>query len=101
MQKRVRLSPIVPAMLLSIALCAGPARAGEETPPVELVSVSKIWDQGNHNAFTDIIRFQDKWFCSFREGEGHVYGKDGTDPPHHVHRRRCMGIRRPVDRGRH
>ncbi len=78
MQKRVRLSPIVPAMLLSIALCAGPARAGEETPPVELVSVSKIWDQGNHNAFTDIIRFQDKWFCSFREGEGHVYGKDGT-----------------------
>jgi len=42
----------------------------------ELLSVRKIWDQGAHNAFTDLIRFQDKWFCSFREGDGHV-GGDG------------------------
>jgi len=42
----------------------------------ELVSVKKIWDQGNHNAFTDLIRFRDKWYCTFRESEGHV-GGDG------------------------
>lgn len=42
----------------------------------ELLSVRKIWDQGGHNAFTDLIRFQDKWYCSFREGNGHV-GGDG------------------------
>jgi len=42
----------------------------------ELVSVRKIWDQGGHSAFTDLIRFQNKWFCCFREGEAHV-GGDG------------------------
>ncbi len=42
----------------------------------EIVSLKKIWDEGPHNAFTDLIRFQDKWFCSFRESEDHV-GGDG------------------------
>src|SRR3954463_8785401 len=35
----------------------------------ELVSVAKIWDAGAHNAFTDLIRWHDKWYCSFREAE--------------------------------
>ena len=42
----------------------------------ELVSVRKIWDQGKHNAFTDLVRFQERWFCSFREADAHV-GGDG------------------------
>lgn len=42
----------------------------------ELVSVEKIWDAGAHNAFTDLIRYRDAWFCTFREAEGHV-GGDG------------------------
>jgi len=48
--------------------------AESEHPTPELVSVVKIWDQGEHNAFTDLIRFQGKWFCTFREAEGHVKG---------------------------
>lgn len=36
------------------------------------MQVTKIWDQAPHNAFTDLIRFDDAWFCVFREGEGHV-----------------------------
>src|SRR5688572_24160679 len=36
------------------------------------VQVRKIWDQAPHNAFTDLVRFQDRWFCVFREGQGHV-----------------------------
>ena len=42
----------------------------------EIVSVKKIWDQGNHNAFTDIIRFDNRWYCTFREADDHV-GGDG------------------------
>ena len=42
----------------------------------ELVSVRKIWDRAGHNAFTDLIRFQDRWFCTFREADAHV-GSDG------------------------
>jgi len=41
----------------------------------EIVSVKKIWDQAPHNAFTDLIRFQRKWFCIFREADFH-----GTRP---------------------
>jgi hypothetical protein len=44
----------------------------QDTP--ELVSVNKIWDQGDHNAFTDLIRFNDTWYCVFREASGHVKG---------------------------
>lgn len=32
----------------------------------------KVWDAGNHNAFTDIIRFNGEFFLTFREGTGHV-----------------------------
>ena len=36
-----------------------------------IVSVKKIWDRGQHNAFTDLIRFQDRWWCTFREATAH------------------------------
>ena len=42
----------------------------------ELISVEKIWDQAPHNAFTDLIRWHDRWFCAFRESDAHV-GGDG------------------------
>jgi len=42
----------------------------------DVVSVEKIWDQGEHNAFTDLIRFNGQWYCTFREAENHV-GTDG------------------------
>src|SRR5437762_5761881 len=42
----------------------------------EIVSVVKIWDRGKHNAFTDLIRWRDKWYCTFREADAHV-GGDG------------------------
>jgi len=37
-----------------------------------------IWNQAEHNAFTDLIRFNDHFYCSFREGSGHIPGTDGT-----------------------
>src|SRR5436190_18679783 len=42
----------------------------------EIVSSAKIWDQAPHNAFTDLIRWHDQWYCTFRESEAHV-GGDG------------------------
>ncbi|MES2694432.1 MAG: sialidase family protein [Verrucomicrobiota bacterium] len=43
----------------------------------EIVEVKKIWDAGSHNAFTDLIWWQDQWWCTFREADGHV-GGDGA-----------------------
>jgi len=42
----------------------------------QIVDVRKIWDAGDHNAFTDLIRWHDRWWCSFRESHAHV-GGDG------------------------
>ncbi len=47
-------------------------------PEMELVEARKIWDAAPHNAFTDLIRFKDAWFCVFREGSSHVPGLNGT-----------------------
>ena len=64
------------------------AGADEAKDGAALVDVRKIWDQAPHNAFTDLVRFNDKWFCVFREGTAHVSpdgalrvitSKDGKD----------------------
>ncbi len=60
--------------IICLAVLLVPALAHAEGP--ELVSVEKIWDKGAHNAFTDLARWRDKWYCTFRESEAHV-GGDG------------------------
>jgi hypothetical protein len=45
--------------------------------PARIVEVRKIWDQGQHNAFTDLIRWRERWWCTFREAADHV-GGDGV-----------------------
>ncbi|MCS6852280.1 MAG: hypothetical protein NZ700_14040 [Gemmataceae bacterium] len=63
-----------PSLLaVSAGLIAASLARGAE---IELLSVEKIWDQGRHNAFTDLLRWHDKWYCVFREAEAHV-GGDG------------------------
>lgn len=76
-----------------LAYCAGDRRSanGLETTqitefPVEwlyeskltpgLVSLKMIWNKAPHNAFTDLIRYNNMWYCTFREGDKHV-GGDG------------------------
>lgn len=39
---------------------------------MELIEVRKIWDEGAHNAFTDLIYFNNQWHCAFREAEDHL-----------------------------
>lgn len=39
--------------------------------------VTKIWATAPHSAFTSLIRFNDAFYCSFREGSGHMPGTDG------------------------
>ena len=62
-------------LLVIVAVCAC-GQAPAEVIPVkaELLSVERIWDQAPHNAFTDLIRYSDKFYCAFREGTGHVEG---------------------------
>jgi hypothetical protein len=57
-------------LLVLAATWAGNA----QTNALELLSVKKIWHGEGHSAFTDLIRFRDKWFCVFRESQAHVGG---------------------------
>ena len=50
--------------------------ANPAQPAPVVVSVTRIWDGGAHNAFTDLIRWRNRWYCTFREGDEHV-GGDG------------------------
>lgn len=58
---------LIPVCLLMTTCCLAVAA---DTVPVG--KATKIWDQAPHNAFTDLVRFNDRWFCVFREGKGHV-----------------------------
>jgi len=56
--------------LLSLfGVCITFASQAQELSRIESV---KIWDRAPHNAFTDLVRFQNRWFCVFREGDKHV-----------------------------
>ena len=57
------------APIIALAFVSSPSSARASEP--EIVSVRKIWDRGEHNAFTDLIRFQDRWWCTFREAREH------------------------------
>ena len=37
-----------------------------------LVEVRRIWNHAPHNAFTDLVRWNGRFYCGFREGEGHA-----------------------------
>jgi hypothetical protein len=62
------------AALLCVAgvLFAVRTNAQEKEKTMTLIDARKIWDKAPHNAFTDLVRFRDRWFCVFREGKGHV-----------------------------
>lgn len=62
-------------LLLTSTLIHGqekPKNAPTGSGATPAVTVNKIWDQAPHNAFTDLVRFQGRWFCVFREGKDHV-----------------------------
>ena len=43
-----------------------------------IVSVERIWDRATHNAFTSLINFKGKLYCTFRESNGHVSEINGS-----------------------
>ena len=42
-------------------------------PSIRIDSVNKVFDDGNHNAFTDLCRFGDRYYLTFRScSDGHM-----------------------------
>jgi len=72
--KRVALTLVIPMLLSDLwaSQAAGQPRGRPQSSGPAIVDVRKIWDQAPHCAFTDLVRRQDRWWCVFREGQGHV-----------------------------
>ena len=65
---------VVVIALVFVSSCSTVAHDGA----ARLVDVRRIWDGGEHNAFTDLIRFNGQWYCTFREADKHAEGDDGN-----------------------
>lgn len=61
------------SMLVFMSLYFG--LLGQEIPTIKSV---QIWNNAEHSAFTDLIYYKNAFYCSFREGSGHVPGTDGV-----------------------
>jgi hypothetical protein len=77
---RFRLLSSITALLPILLSGAVSSAANDETSAVQkpvLVEARRIWDKAKHNAFTDLLRYKDRWYCVFREGSAHV-SPDGS-----------------------
>ena len=63
---------VVGTLCVMVGLSGMTTNAQEKEKTIKLIETRKIWDKAPHNAFTDLVRFQDRWFCVFREGKGHI-----------------------------
>jgi len=72
MRRRTFISALgvaIAALLLSLA---APSTAGQP-PQVRVTNVRRVFHNGEHNAFTDLVRFGDKFYLTFRScPDGHM-----------------------------
>lgn len=84
-----RISSLIATILLSTCSMLGDV-AAEDLPRLEVSNVRRVFHNGEHNAFTDLIRFKDRLFLTFRScPDGHMVhptssiivmsSKDGQD----------------------
>jgi hypothetical protein len=75
----------MPRVIWMLALCAS---AGAQIsfsekpkpkggPKAEVVWFDKVWDRAPHSAFTDLVRYRERWYLAFREAATHV-SQDGA-----------------------
>ena len=61
-------------LFLMFVLCGAGVVRGDEVL-VEPTSLRKAYDDGRHNAFTALVRWQDAYWLSFRNADSHAYGE--------------------------
>ena len=44
---------------------------------MKLIDVQRVWDRGEHNAFTDLCFYKERFWLVFREARDH-YSEDGV-----------------------
>ncbi len=63
----------VAVVVTALGSLAAETAAGDSLPQVRVASVRRIFHNGEHNAFTDLVRFQGKLYLTFRScPDGHM-----------------------------
>ncbi|MCC6509858.1 MAG: hypothetical protein IT423_12165, partial [Pirellulaceae bacterium] len=71
----------IPLLTLSVCWCTGAAMARaveplalvKEWPKVDVTNIRRVYHNGEHNAFTDLARFGNKYYLTFRTcPDGHM-----------------------------
>ena len=70
----MKTNPLRSLLIFPFLLCSHVN--AEDRVAMKVLNVQKIWDAAPHNAFTDLERFNGRWYCAFREGKGHAGGGD-------------------------
>ena len=70
-----KISPIVFLLLFLSPFILLPQNTPEHNV---IISVERIWDRAGHNAFTSLVYHNNRFYCAFRESEGHVSDINGT-----------------------
>lgn len=65
------------AGLLALQISFPEKPAKKAAPKAEIVHLANVWNLAPHSAFTDLVRFRDRWFLAFREARTHV-SNDGA-----------------------
>ena len=61
---------------LAIALFCAIILAGCGSGKNEEINAERIWDK-DYSAFPSIVRYNDAWYVSFREGVSHIFDENG------------------------
>ncbi len=64
--------PHVILLTLTLAICCHTSRA-KGPPDVKVTNIRRVFHNGEHNAFTDLVRFRGKFYLTFRScPDGHM-----------------------------
>ncbi len=70
---------LLPLLLLALIPVGSHSADSVEPPRVKLSNVRRAFDNGEHNAFTDLIRWKDRYWLTFRScAEGHPVSSKGA-----------------------
>ena len=73
--RTIILSAATLAFSLSLLSCRHATKTDERTT-IQTVQTQRIWE-GGYCAFTSLVKYKDRYYCSFREGDAHLFDKDG------------------------
>ncbi|MEC7497550.1 MAG: hypothetical protein VYE67_04495, partial [Planctomycetota bacterium] len=71
--RQISASSLLTLAILMLLTMFIPPTLGTELPQVNVTNVRRVFHNGEHNAFTDLVRFKNRFYLTFRScPDGHM-----------------------------